>query len=372
MHFGTSHQQRARFPCGVFLFLTLLCAGTRADEADDFVQGFMAREKIPGVSVAILRRGEILKCQGYGFADIDSQTPATPDTVYQLASVTKTFTATAIMALVEDGKIRLSDRITDRLDGLPKTWSEIRISHLLTHTSGIKNYTQLSAIADHPEREFTPAEMIALVAKLPLRFRPGERYDYCNTGYYLLGLLIEKASGQTYGDFLKNRIFTPAGMTRTRVNSSSALIPGRATGYVSRGGKARKGVFVNPSQPFAAGALITSAADLAKWDAVLDTEKILKQSTLRQMWKSATLNDGTVLNYGLGWGTGESKGRRYIQHNGGIIGFSTHMRRGLDDGLTIIVLANLSGRGIYAEQIAQGLLPFYEAETKSPVASGKD
>src|SRR5262249_17936589 len=158
---------------------------------------------------------------GYGVADIESKTPATPDTAYQLASVTKTFTATAVMQLVEDGKIKLDNRITRRLVGLPKIWSEIRISHLLTHTSGIKDYTQFPAIADHPEREFTGDEIISLVADLPLDFLPGERYSYSNTGYYLLGLLIEKVSGQSYGDFLKARIFTPAGMEHTRVNSSS-------------------------------------------------------------------------------------------------------------------------------------------------------
>jgi D-alanyl-D-alanine carboxypeptidase len=365
MHIGGLHRKRARFQGVVFIFLALLCAVAQADELDDFVKGAMERENIPGLSLAVLKRGEIIKCKGYGVADIDLKAPATPDTVYQLASVTKTFTATAIMQLVEDRKIRLSDKITRRLTGLPKTWSEVKISHLLTHTSGIKSYTQLSAIADHPEREFTADEMIALVADLPLEFRPGERYDYSNTGYYLLGLLIEKINGQSYGDFLKTRIFTPAGMTNTRVNSLCDPIPGRATGYMLRDGKAQKGIFVNPTQPFSAGALVTTATDLAKWDAVLYTEKVLKQSTLRQMWKSATLNDGTVLNHGLGWGTRQWQGRRYIQYNGGIIGFSTHMRRGLDDGLTIIVLANLSGRAIYAEEIAQGLLPLCGTETES-------
>ncbi|HTG43052.1 MAG TPA: serine hydrolase domain-containing protein [Verrucomicrobiae bacterium] len=364
MHIGSPHRKRAHFQGVVFIFLALLCPVAQADEVDDFIKGVMERESIPGLSLAVLKRGEIIKCKGYGVADIELKSPATPDTVYQLASITKTFTATAIMQLVEDRKIRLSDRITRRLAGLPKTWSEVKISHLLTHTSGIKSYTQLSAIADHPEREFTADEMIALVADLPLEFRPGERYDYSNTGYYLLGLLIENISGQSYGDFLNTRIFTPAGMARTRVNSSD-FIPGRATGYVLGDGKVKKGTFVNPTQPFAAGALITTVTDLAKWDAALYTDKILKQSTLQKMWKSATLNDGTVLNYGFGWGTREWQGRRYVQHNGGIIGFSSHMRRGLDDGLTIIVLANLSGRAIYAEEIAQGLLPFYRTETES-------
>jgi CubicO group peptidase (beta-lactamase class C family) len=226
---------------------------------DDFIRAEMKRENIPGLSLAVLKHGNILKEKGYGLANVEWSVPATPETVYQLASVTKCFTATAVMQLVEDESLTLKDRIATHLPNLPKAWSEITVWHLLTHSSGIKSYTQLAEIADHPERTFTKDEMIALVADLPLEFRPGERYDYSNTGYYLLGMLIEKVSGQSYGAFLKRRIFTPAGMTSTRVNDFSELIPRRATGYVLRDGAIRNGLFVNPSQPFAAGALVTSA-----------------------------------------------------------------------------------------------------------------
>lgn len=330
-----------------------------ADKVDDFIQEEMKRRQIPGLSLAVLRKGKVLKAKGYGFADLEWKIPATAQTVYQLASITKCFTATAVLQLVEDERLALQDKITARLPDLPKAWSDITVWHLLTHTSGIKSYTQLGAIADNPHRDFDKREMIALVADLPLEFRPGERYDYSNTGYFLLGLLIERVSRQSYGAFLDQRIFKPAKMADTRINSFSDLIPRRATGYVLRNGVIGNGVFVNPSQPFAAGALVTSVADLAKWDAALYTEGILKQSTLEQMWRPAKLGNGTWSNYGLGWGTGEWQGRRYVQHNGGIIGFSTHLRRGLDDGLTIIVLANLSGRGIYAEEIAEGLASRY-------------
>ena len=337
----------------VTLFSGLACA----DKVDDFIQAEMKRQKIPGLSLAVLKNGKILKAKGYGFANVEWNVPATPETVYQLASITKCFTATAVMQLVEDGKLSLKDNISAYLPDLPKTWSEVTVWHLLTHSSGIKNYTQLAAIADNPEKHFNAAEIIALVADLPLEFRPGERYDYTNTGYYLLGMLIEKCSGQGYGAFLEKRIFKPAGMADTRVNDFSELIPRRATGYVLREGGIRNGFFVNPSQPFAAGALVTSASDLAKWDAALYTEKIVKQSTLRQMWTTADL--GPLSNYGLGWGTREREGRRWVQHNGGIIGFSTHIRRYLESGLTIIVLANLSGPAIYAEEIAEAIVPFY-------------
>jgi D-alanyl-D-alanine carboxypeptidase len=348
---------RAFLPFTILMLVPFLIV--HADEVDDLIQSEMERDQIPGLSLAVLKHGQIVKSKGYGFANLELKAPATGDTAYQLASVTKTFTATAVMQLVEDGKIKLTDRIKAHLPELPKKWSEIKIVHLLTHTSGIKSYTELAAIAEHPEKEFTAAEIIALVADLPLQFRPGDRYDYSNTGYYLLGLLIEKVSGKNYGLYLDERIFKVAGMSNTRLNSFSDLIPDRATGYVLSDGQLRNGIFVNPTQPFAAGALITTANDLAKWDTALYTEKLLKQSTLQRMWTSAKLNDGTVLNYGLGWGTREWKGRKYVQHNGGIIGFSSHVRRGLEDGVTIIVLANLSGRAIYAEEIAQRLLSYY-------------
>jgi len=334
--------------------------GHGADEVDDRIRAEMKRHQIPGLSLAVLKKGKVVKAKGYGFANVEWTVPATPETVYQLASITKCFTATAVMQLVEDGKITLKDNISAHLPHLPSAWSEVTVWHLLTHSSGIKSYTQLAAIADNPEKHFNAAEMIALVADLPLEFRPGERYEYSNTGYYVLGMLIEKCSGQSYGNFLEKRIFKPAGMASTRVNDFSELIPRRANGYVLREGGIRNGVFVNPSQPFAAGALVTSVADLAKWDAALYTDKILKQTTLQQMWTPA--GPGTLSNYGLGWGTRERQGRRYVQHNGGIIGFSSHMRRGLDDGLTIIVLANLSGRGIYAEEIADAVISFYLSE----------
>jgi CubicO group peptidase (beta-lactamase class C family) len=333
-----------------------------ADKVDDFVRAEMKRRQVPGLSIAVLKQGKVLKVKGYGYANVELNVPASPETVYQLASITKCFTATAVMQLVGDGKLALEDQITTRLPGLPAAWSEITVKHLLTHTSGIKNYTELAAIGDDPQKEFTNSGMIALVAQLPLEFRPGERFSYSNTGYYLLGMIIEKVSGTSYGDFLTTRIFKPAGMAATRVNSYSDLIPGRAAGYVLRESTIFNGIFVNPSQPFAAGALVTSVSDLAKWDAALYTEKLLQRSTLESMWAPTKLNDNSLTNYGLGWGIRETPGRKWVQHNGGIIGFSSHMRRGLDDGLTVIVLANQSGRGVYAEEIAGDIAVFFQGK----------
>jgi D-alanyl-D-alanine carboxypeptidase len=205
------------------LFISLFAPAVNADKVDDFVQAEMKRHQTPGFSLAVLKNGKVLKSKGYGFANIEIKAPATPETVYQLASITKCFTATAVMILVEDGKLELADKITAHLLGLPTAWSNVTVRHLLTHTSGIKSYTQLDAIALNPQKDIKSEEMIALVADLPLEFPPGDRYDYSNTGYFILGLLIEKLSGVTYGDFLDHRLFKPAGMTQTRVNNLGTL-----------------------------------------------------------------------------------------------------------------------------------------------------
>lgn len=300
-------------------FVILLARVALADQVDDFVLAEMKRHQIPGLSLAVLKNGKLLKSKGYGFANVELSAPATPETVYQLASITKCFTATAIMQLVEDGKLKLDDPISARLPDLPPAWSKITIRHPLTHTSGIKSYTQLAEIAENTQKTFKPEELVALVRERPLEFPPGERYDYSNTGYFLLGLLIEKISGMAYGTFLDRRIFQPAGMTQTRVNHFADLIPRRAAGYVLREDGIGNALFVDPSQPFSAGALVTSAVDLAKWDAALYGERIVRQSTLRQMWTPAALNDGSLTNYGLGWGIRERGGRKWIQHNGGMV-----------------------------------------------------
>ena len=219
---------------------------------DDYIQGLMQKRHIPGVSIAVVRDGKVILAKGYGVANVELSVPATERTVYQLASVTKMFTATAIMMLVAEGKLKLDDRITERLSDLPAAWRDVTVRHLLNHTSGIKSYTSVKDFHKTSRKDYDRRELLALVTKVPLEFAPGEKWSYCNTGYFLLGMLIEKVSGKEYGEFLDERIFQPLGMTQTRVNDLRAIIPDRAratSGTGKRSGMASTSARPSRSRP---------------------------------------------------------------------------------------------------------------------------
>ncbi len=332
---------------------------SRIEAVDAYVRGAMEKKHVPGVSVAVVRDGKVVLAKGYGLADAEQDVPATAETVYQLASVTKTFTAGAVMMLVKDGKLSLDDRIGDRLKDLPEAWKVVTVRQLLTHTSGIKSYTSVKDFHTMARRDFAPREILDLMAKEPLEFPPGERWQYSNTGYFLLGLLIEEASGRPYAEFMAERIFRPLGMARTRVNDLKAIIPGRARGYARDGETLVNGEYVSPTQPFSAGALVSSVADMAKWDATLSAATLLDRATLDAMWTPAKLNGGGAADYGLGWQVVETNGHRTVAHGGGIPGFSTQILRFPDDKLSVVVLTNLEGghAGGMARGIAVLFLP---------------
>lgn len=323
------------------------------EDVDRYVQGFMDKRHVPGVSIAVVQDGKLVLAKGYGLANVELSVEATADTVYQLASVTKTFTATAIMMLARDGKLSLDDKITERLSDLPDAWREVTVRQLLNHTSGIKSYTSVEDFPKMTRKDFTQREILDLVAKDPLEFQPGEKMSYSNTGYFLLGMLIEKAAGKPYGEFMDERIFRPLGMSHTRANDLRAIIPNRADGYSWDGKELRNGEYVSPTQPFAAGMLVSTVGDLAKWDAAIAGRTLLDESTYEEMWKPTSLNDGSESGYGLGWGLSKVNGRRRVSHGGGIPGFSTEFERYPDDGLTVIVLTNSEGG--HAEPLARGV-----------------
>lgn len=352
------------------IILTQMC---RADKIDDYIKVQMQRQHIPGLSLAVVKEGKILKAQGYGVANVETATPATENTVYQLASVTKQFTATAIMMLVEEGKIHLDDKITNLLPDLPAAWDAVTVRHLLNHTSGIKSYTNIRDFDKTVRKDYTQRELLALVTKEPMEFAPGEKWNYNNTGFVLLGMLIEKVTGKSYGEFLEERIFKPLGMTKTRVNDLQVIIPNRAHGYSWGREGLRNGEYVSPTQPFSAGALASTVSDMAKWDAALYSDKLVKTSTLDQMWTATPLTKGGMAGYGFGWEVGMMNGHRQISHGGGIPGFSTYISRFVDDKLTIIVLANSdSGNtGLLAQDVA-GLVQPDLAKKPDPVIPDPD
>jgi len=341
-----------------------------ADTLNEYIRARMEAQHTPGVSLAVLERGDLVFAQGYGQANVELSVPAAPETVYQLASVTKQFTAAAAMLLVGEGKLGLDDGLLQHLPDLPSAWEGVTLRHLLTHTSGIKSMTDLPDFMKTIRKDNTPDEMLAWVKDVPPEFAPGERYAYNNTGYFLLGLLIEKASGKAYGDFLTERIFEPLGMTRTRVNDLHAIIPGRAAGYTWGNETLRNGEYVSPTQPYAAGALVSTVLDLARWEAALWTDTPLPQEALKQMWTPAALTDGTTVEYGFGWSVRTYRGHRQIGHGGGIPGFSTYIARFPDEGLAVIVLSN-SDRGD-ADQLARGVAALYIPALTEPEPAIED
>jgi CubicO group peptidase (beta-lactamase class C family) len=331
-------------------------ADSGPDGVDAYVERYLRKRHAPGASVAVIKDGKVLLSKGYGLADVELGVPATDKSVYQLASVSKTFTAAAVMLLVREGKLALADKVSQRLSDVPAAWEGVTIRQLLNHTSGIKSYTSVQDFNQRPRQDFSQREVLDFVAKAPLEFAPGEKWNYSNTGYFLLGMLIEKASGQSYAEFMAQRIFRPLGMQRTRVNDLRAVIHDRARGYQWDGRELKNGEYVSPTQPFSAGALVSTVQDLVKWDAALSAGKLLDQATLDEMWTPTPLKEGQA-DYGYGWQLGKVNGRRLVSHGGGIPGFSTQLSRFVDDGLTVIVLINSDGAS--ADRLARGIAGYF-------------
>jgi len=252
--------------------------------------------------------------------------------------------------LVKDGKIDLADSIAKYFPEAPETWRGITIRHLLTHTSGIQNHVAvphwLDVFKTNLAFETAPPrhELLKMFFKLPLEFQPGETWAYDNTGYYLLGIVIEKVTGKSYWQFLDERIFKPLEMNATCNTDPKAIVPNRASGYEWKNDHFENRPILLPPIAFSAGSLLSTVEDMVKWDAALSSEKLLTKASLNQIWTATLTNDGAVapFNYGFGWFVDSYHGRRVVQHSGGTPGFSSVIYRFLDDKLTIIILTNHS------------------------------
>ena len=327
---------RKRFSLLVILLLSLQTAAVRADKVDDYVKAEMQKQRIPGLSLAVVKEGKVIKAEGYGLANAEHNVPAKPETVYKIGSVSKQFIATGIMLLVQEGKIGLDDKVGKYLDGTPESWSGITIRHLLTHTSGIVR----EGPGFDPFKDQKDFDVIKTAYPLPLLFTPGEKYEYCNVGYFSLAEIISRVSGKSWGDFMNERVFSPLGMTATRPTSFSAIVPNRAAGYDWSNDKMQNAVELIAVRP--SGAFLSNVLDLAKWDAALYTDAILKQTTRELMWAPVKLNSGATHPYGLGWFLEPLGNHRRVDHGGTLSGFRSHFSRLLDDKLSIIVLTNSS------------------------------
>ncbi len=277
----------------------------------------------PGATVLVAKGGEVIYRSAFGMANLELNVPMKPEMVFEIGSMTKQFTAVSILMLMERGKLSLSDEITRFIPDYPTQDNKITIHHLLTHTSGIKSYTSMMEWAPLWRKDLAPAEMIDVFRNQPMDFGPGEKYLYNNSAYFLLGYIIEKASGLTYQQFLEENIFKPLLMKDSYYGSQKQIIPNRAAGYQNQDGFSNA-EYLSLTQPYSAGSIMSNVDDLLKWQIAIRDNKLVKNESIRLAFTDYKLNDGKPIHYGYGWGLNDINGSSTIEHGGGIFGYTTN------------------------------------------------
>ena len=308
----------------------------------------------PGAAVIVVSKGKVIFRKSYGMANLELGVPIEPDMVFRLGSLTKQFTAVAILMLAEQGKLTLDDPITKFLINYPTHDHLITIEDLLTHSSGIRSYTDMPEWLPLWRKDFKLQELIDLFKYQPMQFAPGKRWAYNNSGYILLGAIIENLSGQTYEQFIQQNIFDRLGMRHSYYDNPLRIIPQRVSGYDKGPEVYTNADYLSMTQPYAAGALASTVDDLAIWDMALYTEQLLKQELLQRAFIAYRLLGGSSAFYGYGWAISEYEGCQLIEHGGGIHGFRTYAIRVPDERVFVAVLSNNGGvdPGLLAFQIA--------------------
>jgi CubicO group peptidase (beta-lactamase class C family) len=361
------------------LLACLLACATlaRADDAlarsvDRFVAQYIAKKQVPGVAVLVRSQGKVVLARGYGFANLEHRVPVKPETVFQSGSMGKQFTAMLICMLADEGKLALDDPVGKYLE-VPESWKGITLRHLLTHTSGLGDYPDNFSL----QKDYSEDDLWKMITAQPPASAPGEKWKYSNLGYVTLGILIHKVSGRFYGDLLRERIFTPLGMTRTRIISERDIVADRAAGYVLKDGALQNQEWVSPTlNTTADGSLYFTVEDLAKWDAALEARKLVSPAMYREMWTPVRLSGGSTADYGFGWSLHTLPGgHRVIEHGGAWQGFASYIARYPDDKLTVVALGNRAGADVgYIAHVVAGhyrpeLAPVKHRAVKLPAAT---
>ena len=319
-------------------------------QADMLLRSYAQADRFSGVAL-VAKDGKPIFRKAYGLANREWDVPIAQDTKFRIGSITKQFTAAAILQLAEQGKLSLDDPISKYYPAAPPSWAPITLKHLLTHTSGIPSYTAIPGFFGMPSRtERSPQDVVALTQDMPLEFKPGEKFNYNNTGYVLLGYVIEKVSGQAYRTYLQEHILKPLGLSNTGYDLTEPLLPHRAAGYASApSGRITNASYLAMSLPYAAGSLYSTADDLLAWDLALRSGKVISPASVTAMFT----------DYGFGYGYGQfvevRDGKRVWQHGGGINGFVSMLSRYPDQGLTVVLLSNIapSDTGRIAQRLAE-------------------
>ena len=308
---------------------------------DAIARAAMDEEHIPGLSIAVVRGPDTIVARGWGWADLELRVPASAETVYRIGSLTKQFTALAILQLAEQGRLSLDDTLQRFVPSFRTPGRHITIRHLLTHTSGIPNYTAIGQEWTRRMRlDLPPDSLLALVRRRPPDFAPGARFHYSNTNYFLLGLVIERVSGEPYARYIQEHIAAPLGLARTTYCDTRRILPGRAEGYTQDTSGTVHADFISMDLPYAAGALCSTVLDLITWQRALWSDRLLQPGGYNTMSTPGQLTNGNRTVYGFGLGIGSLEGHRVVQHSGGINGFASALVTLPDDTLIIAVLTN--------------------------------
>jgi len=328
--------------CLIFSFLiaTTTFAQTNQQQFDSLTNGQFPKDGA-GAVVYISKGDQVLYKKAFGKANIELDVDMTPEHIFRLGSVTKQFTATLILMLAEQGKLSLQDDIRKYLSDFPQKQKVITIEALLTHTSGVINYTGLPSFTEELKRkDLSPKQLVDLFAAEPLEYEPGTDYKYSNSGYILLGYIIEKITGKAYVECIDETIFKPLGMNHSYYDSPTKIIPGRVAGYVQRNGVYRNADYLSMTLPYAAGSLMSTAGDLQKWYNGLHDGKLIKPDILRKALTSFKLSSGRLTGYGYGWETGNVQGRPSVKHIGVVNGFFTYLAYLPQENISISILRN--------------------------------
>jgi len=321
----------------LFLLVRVLAYGQK-DSTDIIVQKMMKEQKIAGLALAVIKNGKAVVNKGYGLANVELNVPVTEKTVIRLGSVSKQFFATAILKLMEEGKLSIEDHVHKFFPDAPETWRPIQLKHLMSHTSGLKR--------EGPAYNNSVIQPDLVIIKsaysLPLDFKTGEKYQYCNLAYFMLAEIIKQVSGMPWQDYIRENLFIPAGMKNSGMTDFYPIIPNRANGYMHK-----NGVLVNADAMYAvrpSGGFLSTSTDMILWDKVLREKNIiLKKENWELLWQpfiKTSENAESKAYYGFGWIIDERNGRKTVEHGGSNVGFRSYFTRFINDGLSIIIMTN--------------------------------
>ncbi|MEM8525598.1 MAG: serine hydrolase [Bacteroidota bacterium] len=343
-----------------FLLLALLCIlNTDLQAQQDLANKYdkiLAEEFLiegPGATALIAKNGKIIYKNAVGHANVELDVPMQVNNVFRIGSITKQFTAVAILMLEEQGKLSLQDEITKFIEDYPTQGKTITIEHLLTHTSGIKSYTNVPEFMGRTREDLEPMQVIDFFKDIEMEFEPGDQWNYNNSGYFILGAVIEKVAGKSYAAFIEEEIFDKLGMENSYYDSYPKIIPHRAAGYQMDDKGLKNADYLSTTLPYAAGSLLSNVEDLYKWNQAVKNHKLISEASLKKAWTPYELNNGEATHYGYGWGTGKLQGTRAIEHGGGIFGYLTQAAYLPEEDLFVAVFSNCNCQG--AERAAQML-----------------